>query len=98
MCGYMRVRACACVREAGWKATACGCDCLAQWITANERITVQTTMKSRCLLSIEALDTMTMTMDDVQIAMAIEDRGEWIMQLICKWDQSKTTHYTGNGR
>ena len=37
----VHARASVCVRKAGWKATAIGCDWLAQWITANERIAFQ---------------------------------------------------------
>ena len=59
---------------------------------------MQTTMKSRCLLKIEALDTMVIVIEHVQIAMTIEGRGEWIMQLIRKWDGNKTTDDTANGR
>ena len=46
-------------------------------------------VKSRCLLKIEALDTMIRTIDDVRIIVTIEGRGEWIVQLIHKLDQNK---------
>ena len=56
----------------------------------------KTKVKGKCLLKFEALNTMIIFIEDVQIAMTIEGRGEWRIQLIRELDQNKKTDYTAN--
>ena len=72
-------------RRRGWKSTTFGCHLLANWIKKKTNgLQCKTKVKSKCLclLQIEALDTMIITIDDVQITLTIKRQCYWEVELI----------------